>query len=171
MSHDFTRPTQITTPNHANTAITLVAIYEIIKGAFALVFAGMIFLWHDHLPQIMHRITYRLHEALGEVMSQQIDNLNTFAVSANHNWAKAFWLVVAYALLRFVEAYGLYRDKIWAYWYSVLGYAIFIPVELYYLFTKPFDWVHLGVFLLNLLIVIVVYCNMHAKGLLSFGKH
>ena len=45
--------------------------------------------------------------------------------------------------------------------FGVLGYGVFIPIEIYYLITGPFDWLKLGVLALSdLLIVFVVYCNM-----------
>lgn len=151
---------------HATQAIRLVSVYEIIKGGFALLFALMVFFWHDKLPQLIEHFTQILHHLLGHILAPQIDNLNHLASVANTNWKKAFWTVIGYALLRFVEAYGLYRDKTWAYWYSVVGYGVFVPVEFYYLVTKSFDWVHVAVFALNVLIVIVVYHNMKRKGLI-----
>ncbi len=150
-----------------NQSIILVSVYEIIKGGFALIFALMVFLWHDKLPSLVAQFTYILHQLLGSLLAAQIDNLNHLASVANSNWQKAFAMVVGYALLRFIEAYGLYKDKTWAYWYSVLGYAIFVPVELYYLVVKPFDWVHLAVFLFNLVVVVIVYRNMQQKGLIG----
>jgi len=75
-------------------------------------------------------------------------------------------LIVAYASLRFVEAYGLWQDRTWAYWFGVLGYGIFIPIELYYLLANPFDWFNFVILVLNVLIVIVVYRNMKRKGLI-----
>lgn len=75
-------------------------------------------------------------------------------------------MIFAYASLRFMEAYGLWQDKTWAYWFSVIGYGIFIPVELYYLFANTFDGFNLFILLLNIVIVIVVYRNMKHKGLI-----
>ncbi|MGI9340374.1 MAG: DUF2127 domain-containing protein, partial [Psychrobacter sp.] len=59
-----------------------------------------------------------------------------------------------------------WQDRTWAYWFSVLGYGIFIPVEVYYLITSPFDWFKLFILVLNIIIVIVVYRNMKRKGLI-----
>ncbi|WP_284143852.1 DUF2127 domain-containing protein [Psychrobacter sp. WY6] len=49
---------------------------------------------------------------------------------------------------------------------GVLGYGVFIPIELYYLIVSPFDWFKLGILVSNLLIVVVVYRNMKRKGLI-----
>ena len=150
----------------ANQSIVMVAVYEVLKGAVALLVAFMVWRWHTRLPELMQGFINGLHHVIGSLFAVQLQQFSQFADKANQNWHNAFWLVTVYALLRFIEAYGLYRDKTWAYWYSVLGYGIFVPVELYYLLVKPFDWVHLGIFLLNVFIVVVVYRNMTRKGLL-----
>lgn len=97
---------------------------------------------------------------------QSLDNLGYHADKASQHWLKAFWFIIGYALLRFVEAYGLYKDKTWAYWYSVLGYGVFIPIELYAIVTKLFNWLNVLTFLLNVVIVVVVYRSMKQKGLI-----
>ena len=143
-----------TVPNrhHAKNSIIMVAIYELVKGLVALGVAAIIF--------VGHRI-------MGMALHHQIEALNHYAWVANQNWQKAFWIVMGYALLRFVETYGLYRDKIWAYWYSVLGYGVFLPLEVYELFSHRFNWLNFLILLVNIVIVVVVYRNMRAKGLLG----
>jgi uncharacterized membrane protein (DUF2068 family) len=61
-------------------------------------------------------------------------------------------LAGTYALLRFVEAYGLWREKRWAEWFAVVSGAIYIPFELYEL-SKGAVWLSLGALLVNILIV------------------
>ncbi|MFW2177109.1 MULTISPECIES: DUF2127 domain-containing protein [unclassified Moraxella] len=151
--------------SHANQSIVMVAIYEVVKGGFALLFALMVAVWHEQLPQLIGRFTHFLHEVMGSFLATQIDTLNALANRANQDWVAMLAMVLGYASLRFVEAYGLYRDKIWAYWLSVLGYGLFLPLELYYLIAKPFDWVHLILFVLNVIIVFIVYRNMKQKQL------
>lgn len=157
-------------PHHAHnatTAIKAVAIYEIVKGVGALAIAFALVMWHDRLPDIVAHLIHVLHHIFGRFFVQPLDNLGHHADRASQNWLQAFWFIIGYAVLRFAEAYGLYKDKTWAYWYSVLGYGIFIPIELYAIITKPFEWFTLFTFLLNVVIVIVVYRNMKNKGLLG----
>lgn len=120
--------------HHAKNAIIMVAIYELVKGLVALGVAAIIFVGHDKLQWISWVVSQALHRIMGMALHHQIEALNHYAWVANQNWQKAFWIVVGYALLRFVETYGLYRDKIWAYWYSVLGYGMFLPLEVYELY-------------------------------------
>lgn len=158
------------TNTHGDKSIKAVALYELVKGSVAILVALLVMVWHDKLPTLAVYVSHQLPIIFGELVSSQLavqlDNLNHYADIANQNWFLGFWLIIAYALVRFVECYGLYYDKLWAYWLSVLGYGIFLPIEMYYLIAYPFDWVRLGVFLFNLMIVVVVYRHMKQKRLI-----
>lgn len=153
-------------PPQSSEAIKAVAIYEIVKGIGALIGAALLWHWHDNLQLWVDHVATRWQRDFGELLAPQVASVVEIAQKANQNWSLFLLLIFFYASLRFLEAYGLWQDKIWAYWFSVLGYGIFIPVELYYLLTSPFDWVKLGIFMLNVVIVVVVYRNMKQKGLL-----
>jgi len=57
-----------------------------------------------------------------------------------------------YSTIRFAEAYGLWRQQIWAEWFGILSGSIYLPVELYEL-TVRISPPRLAVFLVNLLVV------------------
>jgi len=58
----------------------------------------------------------------------------------------------AYAILRFLEAYGLYAEKTWAEALAAVSGAIYVPFEIAKLLRRP-TW-HSALFLaINLLIV------------------
>jgi len=61
-------------------------------------------------------------------------------------------LAAAYALVRVVEGYGLWRHRRWAEWLAAVSGGIYIPFELYELF-KGAAWLSLGAFLANIFIV------------------
>lgn len=147
-------------------SIKAVAIYEIVKGIGALLGAAALWLWHQDLERWLTTATKTWHEYFGRLLAPQVESTVQLAQKASQNWSLFLALIFAYASLRFIEAYGLWQDKTWAYWFSVIGYGIFIPIELYYLVSSPFDWFKLGIFILNVIIVIVVYRNMRQKGLL-----
>lgn len=147
-------------------SIKAVAIYEIVKGVGALSGAGALWLWHKDLTRWLATATSTWRQNFGTFLAPQVDSVVQIAQQASKNWTLFLLLIFAYAALRFVEAYGLWADKTWAYWFSVIGYGIFIPIELYYLIVSPFDWFKLGIFMLNVVIVIVVYRNMKSKGLI-----
>src|SRR5262249_40580265 len=62
-------------------------------------------------------------------------------------------LVFLYAIIRFVEATGLWLEKPWAEWFALISGGLYIPVEVFELARRPtpIKWIILGV---NLLIVL-----------------
>lgn len=150
----------------ASESIKAVAIYEVIKGIGALLGAGALWSWHADLDHWLTTATVSWQQTFGQLLAPQVDSAVRIAQQASKNWPLFLLLIFAYASLRFLEAYGLWQDKTWAYWFGVLGYGVFIPIELYYLIVSPFDWFKLGILVSNLLIVVVVYRNMKRKGLI-----
>lgn len=147
-------------------SIKAVAIYEVVKGVGALLGAGALWWWHANLDHWLKRATISWQQSFGQLFAPQVEEAVKIAQQASKNWSLFLLLIIGYASLRFLEAYGLWHDKTWAYWFGVLGYGIFIPIELYYLIVSPFDWFKLGILIMNILIVIVVYRNMKRKGLI-----
>jgi uncharacterized membrane protein (DUF2068 family) len=51
------------------------------------------------------------------------------------------WLLAAggfaYSLLRFAEAYGLWRERAWAEWIGIVSGGVYLPVEVYELVHRP----------------------------------
>jgi len=147
-------------------SIRAVAIYEIVKGAGALLGAVALWLWHRDIVHWFKTLAVSWQHSFGHLFAPQIDSAVRITQQASKNWSLFLLIIFAYASLRFLEAYGLWQDKTWAYWFGVLGYGIFIPIELYYLIVRPFDWFKLIILVSNILIVIVVYRNMKRKGLI-----
>lgn len=147
-------------------SIRAVAVYEILKGLGALLAATALWLWHSDLSAWLSDAVTLWRQYFGQLLILQVDSLVDKALKASEHWHIFVGLIIGYASLRFIEAFGLWTDKTWAYWFSVLGYGIFIPVELYYLFVSPLDWFKIAIFVLNIIIVIVVYRNMKRKGLI-----
>lgn len=152
--------------SESSESIKAVAIYEVVKGIGALLGAIALWQWHKDMEQWLSTATHSWRQYFGQLLAPQVDSAVQIAQQASKNWTVFLLIIFAYASLRFIEAYGLWQDKTWAYWFGVVGYGIFIPIELYYLIVSPFDWFKLGILLLNIFIVIIVYRNMKRKGLL-----
>ena len=61
-------------------------------------------------------------------------------------------LAFLYAVVRFVEAYGLWRMRVWAEWFAIIAGSLFLPVEVYEMFRRA-TWMRGIVLLTNLFIV------------------
>lgn len=147
-------------------SIKAVTLYEVIKGVGAVITALALWAWHNNLLTLIETANSAWINRFGTLFSVQVDSLSRIVQRGAENWQLFILLVIGYASLRFIEAYGLWKDRTWAYWFSVLGYGLFIPLEVYYLIVRPFDWFKLGVLLLNIVVVIVVYRQMKQKRLL-----
>ena len=68
----------------------------------------------------------------------------------------------AYSIIRLVEAYGLWNERIWAEWFALISGALYVPFESYELVRRP-TMVHLTVLLINLGIVFyMLYLRLSA---------
>ena len=81
----------------------------------------------------------------------RLDDLNLTVVAAGG---------ALYSMLRFIEAYGLWRARVWAEWFALLSCVAYLPLEIFELFHKATaaKWVLLA---LNVLILgYLVYVRM-----------
>jgi uncharacterized membrane protein (DUF2068 family) len=129
----------------------VVAVLEGAKGGLVLVTGfGLLAFLHRDLHSTAEKIVRHLHwnparhypriflEAAAHVTDTQ---LLLLALSA-----------FLYAVVRFVEAFGLWRRKRWAEWFAVLSGGIYIPVELFEVVHRA-SWAKLTVLSVNLAVV------------------
>jgi uncharacterized membrane protein (DUF2068 family) len=60
---------------------------------------------------------------------------------------------LGYALIRLVEAYGLWRGKHWAEWFAVISASIYLPLEYGNLAHRP-TWLNAAVVVFNILLIL-----------------
>ncbi|MES2362990.1 MAG: DUF2127 domain-containing protein [Pseudomonadota bacterium] len=138
-------------PDARRRALHAIAIYEAVKGLAALA-AGLgllqllhydvhelalALLWRFHLDPTAHYPELLLHYA--DLLSAI--NLRTMAPVA-----------VTYITLRLLEAYGLWKEKVWAEWLAALSGALYIPLEVAHLVHRT-TLINAGVLLANMAIV------------------
>ena len=138
-------------------ALRLVAALEGLKGLVVLLAAsGLLALIHHDV----HRLAAMLveHAHLNPASKYPKIFLDAAAeVNDPRLWQLAAG-AAAYATVRLVEAYGLYRERAWAEVLAALSGAIYIPFELTELVHRPSG---LAVLLLGLNIAIVAFM-LHA---------
>ncbi len=61
-------------------------------------------------------------------------------------------LAFLYAAVRFIEAYGLWRMRVWAEWFAIIAGSVYLPVEVYEIFRRA-TWPRGLILLTNLFIV------------------
>jgi len=87
--------------------------------------------------------------------SQQQSHI--FLVLANHATDRTLWVLASgalvYAVVRAIEAYGLWREREWAQWFALLSTALYVPAELYALLCH-LSWLKCSVLVANVVILL-----------------
>jgi uncharacterized membrane protein (DUF2068 family) len=133
--------------------IRIVAVLEAAKGLLVLLAGfGLLSIIHRNVQQIAEGLVGRFH----------IDPLHRYPkiflelavnISDAQLWLLAS-LAFAYAAIRLAEGYGLWYQRRWAEWLAVVSGGIYVPIELYELYTRA-TWIK--AFTLTVNIGIVVY--------------
>jgi uncharacterized membrane protein (DUF2068 family) len=138
-----------------NRSLRAVAALEAAKGILVLIGAGAAaWILHGRPEEAIEAVVRHFH------MNPARDHPRIFLKSlADFESAHALALsagAVVYALIRFVEAYGLWHGRNWAWGFGILSAAIYVPFELIEL-TRDLTWASCVVLTLNVVIVVVLW--------------
>jgi uncharacterized membrane protein (DUF2068 family) len=110
-----------------------VAALEFFKGVFVVLMGVCaLALVHKDAWLIAERLLTRLHISTDR-RSAQIFLDFADSVTDARLWAAAS-IAFAYAVLRFTEAYGLWKARTWAEWVALVSGALLLPLEVRQLF-------------------------------------
>lgn len=141
------------------TPVKLIALLEAVKGVLA--FCGALAL-HSVGPaalvQGIERLAHWLHLPKQSGASAWL----TKALTPD-SLALATVLLCAYASMRLIEAFGLWRGYAWAMWFGVIGAAAYVPFEIIAL-LRQWHWVTFTVLLVNLLVVAVLAWDLRRRA-------
>jgi uncharacterized membrane protein (DUF2068 family) len=139
-------------PHFSKTSVALrtVAIFEVTKAAIVLLLGcGLFHLMHKNLDDVAERVVQVLH------INPEGKLSNLFFELASHSDDRNLWVQalgsLAYASVRLTEAYGLWREREWAQWFSLLSTALYLPPELYWMLGHP-SWLKCAVLVINIVI-------------------
>ena len=148
-----TRIVHHTHPDARRRTLHAIALFEAVKGLAALIASigllgllhrdndlrslALAMLWHFHLDPSTRYPELLLHYA--DLLSAI--NLRSMAPVA-----------AAYIAIRLAEAYGLWKEKVWAEWLAALSGALYIPLEVAHAVHRT-TWINVGVLLANIGIV------------------
>jgi uncharacterized membrane protein (DUF2068 family) len=133
-----------------------VALFEAAKGALAVLAAAWIIsLRHKDMKEVAESLLSALHKVLHINPDRHLFQLIQRSVGGlTHSGLHVIaLLVLLYAVIRFVEATGLWLEKEWAEWFALLSGALYTPFLIYELARHPTLVKWLGL-VLNLLIVL-----------------
>lgn len=138
-------------PMKLSGSVRAVALLEATKGTLVFLAGfGALSLLHHDVQRIAGELIGHLH------LNPAKRYPSIFLEAAGHLTDARLWLLAAmaaaYGLLRFMEAYGLWRGRPWAEWLAAGSGSIYIPFELYELF-QGFTWLSVGALGVNLFVV------------------
>lgn len=132
-------------------ALRAVASVELAKGIVVLLAGfGVLSLRHHDVWGVADSLLYTLHI-----------NPERRAARLFLDWADTVTdtrllvlaiLAMCYSALRFVEAFGLWRERAWAEWLALVSGALYVPFEVWDLLKKP-TWIRAAILLINLAVV------------------
>lgn len=139
------------TPKERHWTIHLLAVFKFLKG-FALLIVGVklftllnkdVDQWfadfiarHSINPE--NSIVHKIAEKLAGVENKQ---LIMFSIGS-----------FSYSALQLTEGIGLWLEKRWAEFLTVIATSLLIPVELYEIYEK-FTWLRIGILVVNLFVI------------------
>jgi len=139
----------------------VIALFEAAKGALVLMVGfGLFRLLHrdaEHAAVVLLRHLH-LNPARGHarIFLRLLSDL-----SSTRLWFFAS-LAATYSCVRFIEAYGLWRDRAWAKWLAALSGAMYVPFELYEVYIGP-TRLKLAALILNLAVVAYMLYSIRSE--------
>jgi uncharacterized membrane protein (DUF2068 family) len=135
----------------ASLGIRAVACFEAAKGAIVLLAGlGLLRLVHHDAQALAAHIVRTLH--LDPARRYPHIFLDAAARLSDPRLRLLAALALTYAVLRFIEAYGLWHLKAWAEWFAIVSGAVYLPVEAYEI-VRHATGIRIGVFVVNAAIV------------------
>ena len=139
-----------TRPRSAH-GVRVIAVLEMAKAAVVLIAGfGLLSALHHGAAQVAEDLARQMH------LNPAKGYPRIFIDLANDTSNSQLRLLAAgafgYAAMRGVEAFGLWRRRRWAEWFSVASGAVYVPIELAEI-ARGFTWVKLAMLLVNLGIV------------------
>jgi uncharacterized membrane protein (DUF2068 family) len=131
--------------------VRAIAVFEAAKGALVLVAGfGLLSAIHRDVEDIGERIVEHFH--LDPASRYPRIFIDAASIAGSHLRLIAAGAAL-YSLIRFIEAYGLWRQRHWAEWLAAGSAAVYIPVELIELGRHP-GWITIGALVLNVAVLV-----------------
>jgi uncharacterized membrane protein (DUF2068 family) len=135
-------------------AVRIIALIEAAKGFIVLLAAtGILAFIHADWNDLAARLVRLSH------LNPASKYPHIFLDAVSHlQQPRLLWLAAgaaAYSILRFVEAYGLFRERAWAEWLALIASGLFIPAEVNEVIRRP-SVLSYAVLVVNLAIIAVM---------------
>lgn len=136
---------------HASAAgLRTVAVFEASKGLLVLALAVILIAVHHHLEDLAEELLYHLHVDFDRHWAQALME-GASKISTMRIWT-VVTVALAYTVVRFVEAWGLWHRRVWAEWFALLSGALYLPIEIVQV-AEHHRWEPIAILAINLAII------------------
>ncbi len=117
--------------------VRLIAAGKLIKGVLFIV-AGLIFARLIHAPDVGEAVQNLLAHLHIDAAGKSVQHLTEWIDGLPHARLAQFGAgLFAYATLYLIQGLGLWFDRYWAEWLTVVGTSLLVPFEIHHLIHKP----------------------------------
>ncbi len=142
--------------------VRVVAALEASKAAIVLIAGfGLLSALHQGAAQVAEDLARQMHLNPAKGYPQIFIDLARDTSNAQLRLLAAG--AFGYAAMRGIEAFGLWRRRRWAVWFSVASGAVYVPIELYEI-AQGFSAIKLVTLLVNLGIVACMAYALRVSG-------
>ena len=138
----------------AHNSVRVIAVFEAAKGTLVIVTGfGALSLIHQDAQKFAAQLVHHLH--LNPAKHYPKIFIDAAAHLTDTRLLTLAILAASYGLVRFIEAYGLWKARRWAEWFAAVSGGIYIPFEIYE-FMKGDTWLSAGALAINVLVVVLM---------------
>ena len=161
---DESHVTELLTPSvvgKTRGALLTIAVFEAVKGVAAIAASlGLLSLAHKDVRRIAYALIGHFHlDPEAHYPQLLIETANWIATS---NVYSILAVAVLYAVIRLVEAYGLWKDRAWAEWLAALSGSLYLPLEVNHLIAHT-TTINACVLIGNLAVVIFMVFSLKKR--------
>lgn len=151
--------------NQPNAGLKWIALFEASKGLLALMVAiGLHQVTGATLAHLSEEVVRHLHLNPTHWIGKDVIKLSDTVTTTQLTFMVLG--VGSYAVIRLVEAFGLWHGYTWTEWFSLLSSGLYLPFELVSMWHQV-SWTGSLILLLNLMIVVymarIIYYKHHAQ--------
>lgn len=158
-------------PHRPPIALRSIAFFEAVKGGLVLAaVCGLLSLRNTDLQAATD--AFLLKHGINPERHYMRLFIEGVARATNHHVGQIAGIAFVYAVVRFVEAYGLWRERHWAEWFAVISAGIYLPLELTHFGRHPSSF-NAGVIVVNMLIILylaTLLCQQRAGRQRALAK-
>jgi uncharacterized membrane protein (DUF2068 family) len=154
----------MTTRSH-QTGLAAIAVFKLVKGALLLLVGlGLLKLMHADIATLFSRLIEALHlnadSRIIHTLVLKVDALQP------HSVLVAALVSLGYAGMLLLEGIGLWLERSWAAYLTVISTSLLLPFELYEVIDRV-SMIRVGVLVLNLVIVLYLLIQLKKHTLHS----